>query len=63
MSNMSIGSILILSSFIGFLLISVCIHPESTSACNHSSFPFLVLTFVCMFNSLSLLFCQFEIIY
>ena len=62
-NDISIGSVLIYSSFTNCLLISVYVHPESTSTCNHNFFLFFVLIFVCMFNFLSLLFLKFGITY
>ena len=56
LNNLSIHSVLILSSFTSCLLISVWMHLESTSACSHKFFLFNVLIFVCTFNSLSLSF-------
>ena len=55
LNDLSIGSVLILSSFTSCLSILVYIHPESTSAFSHSSFLLNVLIFVHMFNSLFLL--------
>jgi len=52
----SVGFILMFLFLTSFLLIPMCVHLESTSACNHSFFLFCVLTFVCTFSSLSLLF-------
>jgi len=49
-NNLSIGSILIFSSFTSCLSIPMCMHPESTSIYNCSFFPFLVLMLVCIFN-------------
>ena len=63
LSNLSIGSVLILSSFTSCLLISVWVHSESTSACSHNFFLFDILIFVCTFNSLSLSFLWFGITY
>ena len=62
-NDLSIGSVLILSSLTNCSLIPVWVHPESTSACSCDSFLFFVLMLVCMFNSLSLLFLWFGIIY
>ena len=62
-NDISIGSVLICSSFTNCLLISVYVHPESTSTCNYNFFLFFVLIFVCMFNFLSLLFLKFGITY
>ena len=62
-NDLFIGFVLIFSSFTSCLLIPVWVHPESTSACSHSSFLFDVLTFVCIFSSLSLLFLKFGITY
>ena len=55
LNDLSIGSVLIFSSLTSCLLISVWMYPESTNVCNHNSFPFFVLIFVCMFNFLALL--------
>jgi len=63
LNNLSMGSVVILSSFTSCLSISVWIHPESTSVYNYNSFSFLVLMFVYMLNSLALLFYQFGITY
>ena len=52
LNDLSIGSVLILSSFTSCLSIPVCIRPESTSIFSHSSFSFNILIFVYMFNSL-----------
>ena len=60
---LSIGSVVIFSSLTSCLSIPVWAHLKSTNACNHNSFPFLVLIFVCIFNSLALLFLWFEITY
>ena len=43
--------------------ISVCVHPESTSVLILRFLPFFVFTFTHTFNSLSILLCQFGIIY
>ena len=51
----SAGFILIFLLLTSCLLIPICVHLESTSACNYSFFLFCVLTFVCTFSSLSLL--------
>ena len=61
--DLSIGSVLILSSLTNYSLISVWVHPESTSVYSYSSFLFFVLMLVCTFNSLSLLFLQFGMTY
>ena len=63
LKDLSIGSVLILSSLTNCSSISTWVHPESTNACSHNPFPFLVLMLVCTFNSLSLLFLWFGIIY
>jgi len=55
-NNLSIGSILIFSSFTSYSSIPMCIHPKSTSIYNCSFFLFFVLILVCIFNSLSLFF-------
>ena len=58
-----IGLICILFSLTSCSLISVCVHPESTSIFTLRFLPFFVFTFACTFNSLSMLLCQFGIIY
>ena len=63
LKDLSISSILILSSLTNCSSISVWVHPESTSICSRNSFLFLVLMLICIFNSLSLLFLQFGMIY
>ena len=63
LNDLSIGSILILSSLTSCLSISVWVHLESTNTYNHNFFLFFVLISVYMFNSLFLLFCWFRIIY
>ena len=63
LNDLSIGSILIFSSFTSYLLIPVWVHPEFTSACNCSFFLFAILMLVYTSNSLSLLFHQFGITY
>ena len=60
---LSIGFVLILSFFTSCLLISVWVHLESTSIYSCNFFLFCILMFVCMFNSLFLLFLWFGIIY
>jgi len=47
--------VLIFSSLTSCLSILICVHPESTSAFNHNSFPFFILTFAHIFSFLSLL--------
>ena len=63
LKDLSIGSILILSSLINCSLIPIWVHLESTSSCSYNPFPFLVLMLVCMFNFLSLLFLRFGMTY
>ena len=63
LKDLSIGSILILSSLTNCSLIPVWVHSESTNAYSHSSFPFFVLMLVCTFNFLSLLFLWFGMTY
>ena len=63
LNDLSIGSDLIFSSLISCLLILVWVHPESINACNHNSFLFFVLMLVYTFNSFTLLFLWFGIIY
>ena len=63
LNNLSIGSVLILSSLTSCLLIPVWVQLESTNACSHNSFPVFVLMLVCTFSSLALLFLWFGITY
>ena len=63
LNNLSIGFILILSSFTSCLLIPVWVHSESTSTYSHKFFLFNVLMFIYTFNFLSLLFFWFRITY
>ena len=59
-----IGFVGIFLSLTNYSLISVCVHPESTSALTSSFFLFFVLTFACMFNShFPLLLWRFGITY
>ena len=62
-NDLSISLVLIFSFFTSCLLIPIYVYPESTSTYSCSSFPFNVLTFICMLSSLSLSFLQFRIIY
>lgn len=62
LNNLSVGFILIFSSFTNYLSIPIWVYPESTSAFGYSSF-LNVLTFVYMFNFLSLLSCWYRTIY
>ena len=62
-NDLSIGFIFIHSFFTSCLLILVWVYPESTSIFNHSYFLFDILMFVYTLSSLSLLFCQWGIIY
>ena len=43
--------------------IPICVYPESTSALILRFLLFFVFTFACIFNSLSILLCQFGITY
>ena len=58
-----IGLICILLSLTDYLLILMCVHPESTNILTLRFFPFFVLTFTYMFNSFSALLHQLGIIY
>ena len=58
-----IGFVWILLSLTNYLLISMCVQPESTSAFTLRFFSFFVFTFACTFNSLSMLLCWFGITY
>ena len=62
-NDLSIISILILSSLTNYLTILIWVHPEFTSTCNCNFFSFFVLMLVYVFNSLTLLFYQFRITY
>ena len=58
-NDMSIDFILICSSLTSYLLIWVCVHPESTNAYSCNSFPFCVLNLLaCLTLSLC---CSFSI--
>ena len=61
LNDLSIGFVLVLSSFTSYLSISVWVQLEFTSTFNCNSFLFNILIFVYIFNSLSLLSCQFGI--
>jgi len=52
----STGFVLIFSSLTSYLLILICMYPESTSACNHSFFLFCILI---LFVHLVLFLCYF----
>ena len=54
-NNLSIGSVLIYSSFTSYLLILVWVHPKLTSTLNHNFFLFDIWTFVHILSFFSLL--------
>ena len=62
-NNLSIGFILIHSSFTSYLSILVWIHLELTSVLSYNLFSFNVFTFVYMLSSLYLLSLLYRIIY
>ena len=62
-NDLSIGSVLIHSSFTSYLLISVWVHSELTNVLSYIFFLFDVFTFVHTLSSLSLLFLLCRITY